>query len=65
MIRRRHIAIYIEGGHIAPYHIVHIVFHTGTIPFRMAELEEFRTLLVYLNPEIDCWLPSNHETIYK
>jgi BED zinc finger len=36
-----------------------------TIPFRMAELEEFRTLLVYLNPEIDCWLPSNHETIHK
>jgi hypothetical protein len=29
MIRRRHITIYIEGGHIAPYHIVHIVFHTG------------------------------------
>jgi hypothetical protein len=29
MIRRRHIAIYIEGGHIAPYHIVHIVFHTA------------------------------------
>jgi hypothetical protein len=31
MIRRRHIAIYIEGGHIAPYHIVHIVFHTVSL----------------------------------
>ena len=29
IILRYHIAIYIKGGHIAPYYIVHIVFHTA------------------------------------
>ena len=33
------------------------------IAFRMVEIEEFRTLLLYLNLAIDNYLPSSHTTI--
>ncbi|KID81519.1 transposase-like protein [Metarhizium guizhouense ARSEF 977] len=36
---------------------------TCSVSFRMATLSEFRTLLCYLNPEIDNWLPSSPSTI--
>jgi hypothetical protein len=34
-----------------------------SVAFRMVEIEEFRTLLLYLNPAIDNFLPSSHTTI--
>ena len=36
---------------------------TCGISFRMVAREEFRTLLQYLNPEINNWLPTTHTTI--
>jgi hypothetical protein len=36
---------------------------TCGIAFRMVEIEEFRALLLYLNPAIDNYLPSSHTTI--
>jgi hypothetical protein len=36
-----------------------------SIPFRVVEVEEFRALLLYLNPTIDNYLPSSHNIIQQ
>jgi hypothetical protein len=33
-------------------------FAHGSIPFTIIEYEEFRTLLAYINHDIDAWLPG-------
>ncbi|KAG9232704.1 hypothetical protein BJ875DRAFT_544328 [Amylocarpus encephaloides] len=32
-------------------------------PLQLAELDEFRELLIYLNEDVECWLPVSHSTI--
>lgn len=34
-----------------------------SVAFRMVEVSEFGTLLLYLNPQINNWLPESHATI--
>jgi hypothetical protein len=34
-------------------------FAYGSIPFTIIEYEEFRTLLAYINRDIDAWLPGS------
>ena len=36
-----------------------------SVPFRLVECPEFRAFLVYLNADIDSWLPDTHATIRK
>ena len=36
-----------------------------SVSFRMTEIPEFRDLLLYLNPEVNNWLPTSHNTIHK
>jgi hypothetical protein len=51
----------IDGAHLE---ILYIRWITACgVPFRMVEIEEFRALLLYLNPHIDTFLPSSHSTI--
>jgi hypothetical protein len=38
-------------------------FARGSIPFTMIEYEEFRTLLAYINRDIDAWLPGSVNTV--
>jgi len=33
------------------------------LPLRLVECEEFRAFLVYLNKDINAWLPNSHQTI--
>jgi len=51
----------IDGVHLE---ILYIRWITACgVPFRMVEIEEFRALLLYLNPHIDTFLPSSYSTI--
>lgn len=36
-----------------------------SLPFRLVECPEFRALLLYLNDDVDTWLPDTHETVKK
>jgi hypothetical protein len=38
-------------------------FARGLIPFTIIECEEFRTLLAYINRDIDAWLPGLVNTV--
>jgi hypothetical protein len=51
----------IDGAHLEILYIQWITAYG--VPFHMVEIEEFRALLLYLNPYIDTFLPSSHSTI--
>lgn len=63
---RRHLNSDTNGATLDPGTLEQLVVRWITscnVSFRMVEKEEFRTLLEYINPDINTWLPSAHATI--
>jgi hypothetical protein len=36
---------------------------TGNLPLQLVQLPEFRDFIYYLNPDVEIWLPTSHQTI--
>lgn len=65
--KRRNLVLNSKGNEALDGDIVEILYikwiTACSIAFRMVEIEEFRALLLHLNPAVDNFLPSSHTTI--